>query len=189
MPALPAKTPPAPPVRSANAIRIETGDPRSDDRRRVVDVGRDAVTIRRAVAGVPMAIRIACRSFRGVSLRIVGLDDGCFRYEVRLAHRDPDLSVPLAQGGDLAAVEAQWREWVAFLRLPALAGRSESADAAVNLHATELTRRVAHERRGGGALASRRPRRLKRRAFVSRPDTGVIDGDPVVLVHGWKDGC
>jgi hypothetical protein len=176
-------------VRSSNAIRIETGDPRSDDRRRVVDVGREAVTIRRAVAGVPMAIRIACRSYRGVALRIVGLDDGRFRYEVRLAHRDPDLSVPLAQGDDLAAVEAEWRAWVAFLRLPALAGRSESADAAVNLHATELTRRVPHERRGGRALASRRPRRLKRRACVRLPDAGVVDGDPVVLIYGWKDDC
>ncbi|HXZ16935.1 MAG TPA: DUF6101 family protein [Roseiarcus sp.] len=146
----------------------------------------EAVTIRRAVAGVPMAIRVMTRDYRGVVLRIAGLEDGRFRYEVKLAHRDPDLSVPLGEGEDLAVIEAQWREWVAFFRLPALAGRSESAEAAVNVGAAELTRRVPHRRRRGGSLASRRPRFLKRRTFGRIWGAAVVDADPVVLFHGWK---
>jgi len=173
-------------LRAANVIRIEAGDPRSDNRRRILDLTPEAVTIRRAVAGVPMAIRVVSRDYRGVVLRIAGLEDGRFRYEVKLAHRDPDLSVPLGEGEDLAVVEAQWRKWVAFFRLPALAGRSESADTAVNVRAAELTQRIPHRRRRGGSLASRRPRFLKRRAFRQNWGAAVVDADPVVLFHGWK---
>ena len=85
------------------------------------------------VAGVSMAIRIDPSAYRGVALRVAGLEDGRFHYEVKLLHRDPDLSVPLAEGEDVAAAEAQWREWVGFLGLPALVGRTASADVQVNI--------------------------------------------------------
>ena len=121
----PADTIVTSPLKASDYIRIEACDPRSDNRRRVVDIAREGITIRRVVAGVSMAIRVDPSAYRGVALRITGLVDGRFHYEVRLAHRDPDLSVPLGEGGDLVAIEAQWRGWVAFLRLPALAGRTE----------------------------------------------------------------
>jgi len=177
------------PLKALDCIRIDASDPRSDNRRRTVEVAREAVTIRRAVAGVPMAIRIDSRAYRGVALRITGLEDGRFHYEVRLAHRDPDLSVPLAAGEDLAAIERQWRAWVAFLQLPALAGRTECADTPVNLDGVALTSRTPHVRRRGGALTSRRPRFLKRRALGRIRTTGVVDGDPTVLFYGWKGDC
>ncbi len=142
--------------------------------------------MRRTVAGVPMAIRVASADYRGVALRVIGLHDGRFRYEVRLAHRDPDLSVPLGEGDDLAAIEAQWREWVAFFRLPALAGRCEGTYATVNVAGDNLVRRTPHGRRRGVSLSARRPRFLKRRAFGRIRSVGVVDADPVVLFYGWK---
>lgn len=171
-------------LKAADCIRIEASDPRSDNRRRVVEVAREGVTIRRAVAGVPMAIRVAARAYRGVALRVAGLEAGRFHYEVRLTHRDPDLSVLLVEGEDLGAIEAQWRAWVSFLGLPALAGRTELADTPVNLDGVDLTRRTPYARRGGRALASRRPRFLNRRALGRLRATGIVKVEPAVLFYG-----
>jgi hypothetical protein len=172
------------PLNASDCIRIEVWDPRSDNRRRIVDVSREAITIRRAVAGVSMTIRVDSHAYRGVALRITGLEDGRFHYEVRLAHRDPDLSVPLGEGDDLSGVEAQWREWVAFLRLPALAGRAGSADTPVNVRCADLARATPCARRRGSALRTRRPRFLKRRAVGGVRTPEVAKLDRTVLFQG-----
>lgn len=143
--------------------RIEAFDPRSDNRRRVIDVGREGVTIRRAVAGVSMAIRIASSAYRGVTLRVTGLQDGRFHYEVKLLHRDPDLSVSLAAGDDRVLVEGEWQGWVRFLGLPALVGRTETADLEVNVDGVDIARRRPTPRRRARSMRSRRPRFLMRR--------------------------
>jgi hypothetical protein len=176
-------------LRASECFRIEMRDSRSDDRRRIVEVGRETVTIRRAVAGVSMTIRLAREAYRGVALRIRGLEGGRFAYEVRLTHHDPDLSVVLGAGDDLAAMEAQWRAWTAYLRLPALAGRADAWDAPVNAPRAPLTCRAPHARRKGDALRRRRPRFLKRRSVSRLLSAGVVDEDPIVLFSGWKDDC
>ncbi|HZZ60837.1 MAG TPA: DUF6101 family protein [Roseiarcus sp.] len=140
-------------------LRIEACDPRSDNRRRMVEIGSEAVVIRRAVAGIPMAIRVPLSAYRGVTLRIAGLEGGRFHYQVRLLHRDSDLSVPLAEGENEAAVEAQWREWVRSFGLPAFVGRTASDDIQVNIEGVDLTRRAPHGRR----RVIKRPRFLRRR--------------------------
>lgn len=136
--------------KTQHSLRIEADDPRSDNRRRVIDVDREAVVIRRAVAGVQMAICVLSSAYRGVALRITRLEEGRFHYEVKLLHRDPDLSVPLAEGEDKVAVEAQWREWVRLLGLPALVGRTATADRQVNIDEVDLARRVPSGRRHAG---------------------------------------
>ena len=174
------------PLKASDCIRIEACDPRSDDRRRIVDVSRDAVTIRRAVAGVSMAVRVESRAYRGVALRITGLEEGRFHYEVRLTHRDPDLSVPLAEGHEPAVMEAQWREWIALLRLPALVGRLESADIPVNVGGVMLFRAAPCARRRGSSLTRRRPRFLKCRSLGCVQKTVVADAEPGALFDDWK---
>ena len=82
-------------------------------------------------------------------MRITGLEGGRFHYEVRLAHRDPDLSVPLGDGDDIGDIESDWRAWVAFLRLPALAGRAEAVDTPVNVRGADYC--CAHTRDGAAA--------------------------------------
>jgi len=170
-------------------LRIEACDPRSDNRRRVVDLGREAVVIRRAVAGVPMAIRVASSAYRGVALRITGLEDGRFHYEVKLLHRDPDLSVQLDEGDDQAAAEAQWRDWVGFLGLPAFVGRTESGVVQVNIDGVDLTRRLPNPRRRGRVVTSRRPRFLTRRKVGGPVPAATVCADPQVLSYGWKSDC
>jgi hypothetical protein len=171
--------------KAAEWARIEAFDPRSDNRRRVIDVARESVTIRRAVAGVSMAIRIASSDYRGVTLRVTALRDGRFRYQVKLLHRDPDLSVSLSEGWDLPAVESEWREWVRFLHLPALVGRTEAVDVEVNIDAADIARRRPAPRRRGRSV-TRRPRFLTRRKVGAAALAGTIDADPHVLFYGWK---
>ncbi len=168
-------------LKAAEWTGIEAFDPRSDNRRRVIDVARDGVTIRRAVAGVAMAIRIASGAYRGVTLRVTGLEDGRFRYEVKLLHRDPDLTVSLAEGENRAAVEDAWREWVRFLRQPALVGRTEADDIAVNIDELEIARRRPAARRRGGRLGSRRPRFLMRRKVGGFLSPATVPSDPHIL--------
>jgi hypothetical protein len=168
--------------------RFEALDSRSDNRRRVVDVAHDSVTIRRAVAGVFMSIRIASSAYRGVSLRITGLEAGRFHYEAILLHRDPDLSVSLAAGEDRAEVEREWREWIRFLRLPALVGRTEAADVEVNVDGVDIARRRPAPRRRGRSVTSRRPRFLTWRKIGSGALSATIDSDPHVLFYGSKIG-
>jgi len=166
--------------------RIEAFDPRSDNRRRVIDIARDSVTIRRAVAGVSMVIRIASSAYRGVTLRVKGLRDGRFHYEVKLLHRDPDLSVSLAEGENRAEIETEWREWVGFLRLPALVGRTEAADVEVNIDVVDISRRRPSPRRRGRSVTSRRPRFLTRRKVGAAAPGATVGSDPHVLFHGSK---
>ena len=166
--------------------RIEAFDPRSDNRRRVIDIARDSVTIRRAVAGVSMVIRIASSAYRGVTLRVKGLRDGRFHYEVKLLHRDPDLSVSLAEGENRAEIESEWREWVGFLRLPALVGRTEAADVEVNIDVVDISRRRPSPRRRGRSVTSRRPRFLTRRKVGAAAPGATVGSDPHVLFHGSK---
>ena len=147
-------------ARLIETVRIEASDPRSDNRRRVIVIARKAVLICRAVSGVAMTVRVPAEAYRGVALRITGLEDGRFRYEVKLAHRDPDLDVLLAEGHDQKVVEAAWREWVRFLRLPALVGRAHGFDVEVNTDATDMMRRLPCLRRRGRTLKGRRPRFL-----------------------------
>jgi uncharacterized protein DUF6101 len=173
-------------LKTLECLRIDTCDPRSDNGRRVVDLAREAVIIRRAVAGVAMAIRVASSAYRGVALRITGLEDGRFHYEVKLLHRDPDLSVPLAEGDDQAAAEAQWREWVGFLGLPAFVGRTESGVVQVNIDGVDLARRLPSLRRCGRLVTSRRPRFLTRRKVGGPVPARTIGADPHVLSNGSK---
>ncbi len=150
-------------------LRIEARDPRSDNRRRIIDICREAVVIRRVLAGMMMAIRVETTAYRGVALRVAGLNDGRFRYEVKLLHRDPDLSVPLAEGEDEAMAEAQWREWLGFLGLPALVGRTNSSDVQVNIKDVALISRAPAPRARGSSVAARRPRFLRRRKTGGPP--------------------
>lgn len=159
----------APKPGSAAPRRIETADPRADGRRRIVLLARDRVEIARSVGGVYMHLTIAPNAYRGVVLRLTGARDNAFQYEVLLAHRDPDLSILLAEADDDSEIQAEWRLWARFLRLPTLVEREDGCPE------PELTRLGAVSiappgpRRRGKALTARRARFLVRRK-MGRPE-------------------
>jgi hypothetical protein len=155
-------------AQDSNAMRrIEAGDARADGRRRVVIVEEHRIAIARSVAGVFMRIHLAPSAYRGILLRIAGLDDSGFRYEVHLLHRDPDLGVRLAESDDQAEAEGAWRRWARFFSLPALVERVEGTIESNSVRAGE-TQAPAVRRRGRG-LHLRRARFLARRK-VGHPE-------------------
>jgi hypothetical protein len=179
---------PAPKPGVADPRRIEVCDPRADGRRRVVLLARDRVVIARSVAGVFMQIAMTPNAYRGVVLRLSALQDGSFHYEIRLAHRDPDLSVTLQEASDDSEIRAEWRLWARFLGLPALVEREEGCAEPESAHLGEIAVAQAQARRRGKTMMSRRPR------FLTRRKTGRLDAShrlppgSRVMFPGSKEG-
>ena len=167
--------------------RLIAADPRADGRRREVTLGRDRVMIARSVAGVRMKIALASHAYRGVVLRLRGLWDGRFTYEIVLVHRDPDLCVPLFEAQDDNEVQAEWRLWARFLGLPALVEREEGRAEADDATLADLSGTLAAPRRRGAAMSRRRPRFLARRKS-GRGAIGVSLGGAREIFPGSKDG-
>jgi hypothetical protein len=176
------------PIAAATAtpqrLRVEGDDARADNRRRVIEVARETIIIHRTVARVTMTIRVPAIAYRGVALRLTGLTGGGLRCEVRLAHRDPDLCVLLAEGDSQAAVEARWRAWVRFFGLPALVERIEAGALEASLEVVEIELRRPRPRRGGKASTPRRPRFLARRKVGHPSFVATIHANPRVLFPG-----
>jgi hypothetical protein len=160
---------PAPKPGVAEPRRIEVSDPRADERRRVVLLARDRVVIARSVAGVFMHIAMPPNAYHGVVLRLGALREGGFHYEIRLAHRDPDLSVTLHEASDDSEIRAEWRLWARFLGLPALVEREEGRAEPESAHLGEIAIANVRARRRGKTINSRRPR------FLTRRKTGRLD--------------
>jgi Family of unknown function (DUF6101) len=165
--------------------RIEADDPRADDRLRVVAIDRQAAIIHRSVACVMMTIRVPSSAYRAVILR---LTDHCggVRREVRLTHRDPDLSVLLAESDDEAVAEACWRNWACFFSLPALVERIEPGARTASFEVADIARGCPRPRRGGRASTARRPRFLARRKVGHPSFAAPAHANPCVLFPGSK---
>jgi hypothetical protein len=136
-------------------VRFTASDAGADERVRWVELDRERVVLRRAVRGIPMAIKLPVRAFLGVALRLVPAEEGdCVA--LSLEHRDPALSVPLFSQSDGDDVIAEWQLWARTLRLPLLV-----ADAGGNL-------REPFARMGGVRLEPVCPRRRRRNAVKAR---------------------
>src|SRR5262249_10395571 len=136
-------------------VHFTASDPGADERIRWVELDRERVVLRRAVRGIPMAIKVPVNAFLGVALHLAGAEGGrCAA--LSLEHRDPALSVPLASPPDGEDVIADWRLWARILRLPLLVADSGGL----------LRERV--ERMGGVRLEPLCPRRRRRNAIKAR---------------------
>jgi Family of unknown function (DUF6101) len=124
---------------------FEARDARADGGVRRVELGRDRVTLRRAVQGMSMAINLRMSDYLGVALRTI---EGA--PTLILKHRDPSLSVPLSVGDE--NVEGDWRTWSETLALPQLCEGAALPAAA-----------AAPRRRRRNAIKRRRPSILMRR--------------------------
>jgi hypothetical protein len=154
-------------------IRFTASDPGADERIRWVELDRERVVLRRAVRGIPMAIKVPLNAFLGVALHLVAGEDGSCA-ALSLEHRDPALSVPLASPPDGDDVIADWRLWARILRLPLLVADSGG-----------LLREPV-ERMGGVRLEPVCPRRRRRNAIKARRPSIPLrralgrDGEPMV---------
>jgi hypothetical protein len=94
-------------------------DARADGGRRMILLASRCITITRRLQGVKMHLRVPVQSYAGVVLAREEDPSGTL-FSVRLAHRDPELSVTLrAERNRRASIDA-WRQWAAYFAMPAL---------------------------------------------------------------------
>jgi len=125
-------------------IRFDAHDGRADGGVRQIELHRERVVLRRAIAGMRMAVNVRVSDFHGIACR--GLDDARM---LVLVHRDPSLSIPLWISDDAEEIERVWTLWSDIFALPQLPD--------------DTPREPAQRRRRQHAISKRRPRFLMRR--------------------------
>ena len=132
-------------------VRFSATDAAADGRSREVELTRDRVVVRRAVAGIRMAVNMPISAYRGVAIRMSS--DGA---AVVLEHRDPALALELYVAADGDEVAAEWRTWGEVLGVPLLVA-DEAGEAG------EIFERVGVVRSNGPFVRRRRHNAIKRR--------------------------
>lgn len=150
-------------------------DARADRGRRDVAVSTDRVTISRRLKGIDMRLSLAVSAYRGVALCLRPGHDGRLDYQVRLVHRDQDLSVLLEDAPDDFDIVADWRLWARVLGRPTLVERQIGTYEAVSADPEAVERSGALARRK--RLLKRRPRFLQRRKVARWPVTTTVHAD------------
>jgi len=125
-------------------LRFDAQDTRADGGVRQIELHRERVVLRRAVAGMQMAVNVRVSDFLGVALR--GLDDAQM---LVLVHRDPSLNIPLGVSSDAEEIASAWQIWSDIFALPQLPEDKRSEP--------------AQRRRRHNAIRARRPKFLVRR--------------------------
>ena len=147
---------------------LTAGDARADNRRRSVLLSPDRVTIDRSYRGIAMRLSVPVSAYQGVCVAVKPAATGGFVYQLRLAHRDPDLSVTLAEALDEGRIWADWRVSAGYFNLPALVERNDEPEAwGPGVGAGHQHDRRAKRRHRPG-IATRRTGRLAALATVHR---------------------
>jgi hypothetical protein len=155
-------------------VRFTASDAGADERQRQVELDRERVVLRRAVRGIPMAVRLPVTAFLGVALRLVpGQEDGSDLVTLSLEHRDPALSVPLFAAPTSEDVIAEWQLWSRVLGVPMLVSDSDGSfrKPFAQIGALRIAPPLPRRRRRN-ALKARRPSILMRRR-VTRLSSGT----------------
>lgn len=158
-------------------VSFSAGDARADERIRFVDLYRERVVMRRAVAGIRMAVSLPVAMYLGVAIRLVPPDASSpGAVAVVLEHRDPAMSVPLFVAPDGTDALAEWQSWARVLGLPLL------------VHDGEGSFREPFERIGAVRVAPAQPRRRRhttvrkrRPRILMRRKPGRLGPDAVVF--------
>lgn len=164
-------------------VRFRTNDADADGQIRQIELDRDRVTLRRAVRGMPMKLRLAVSSFRGVALGVhCGPEQAVLA--VTLHHRDAALSVPLLIAAEDDDAIAHWKAWGRVLGLPLLVEEEGGfREIGSRLGALDI-RETAPRRRRRSALKRRRPSILmRRRAGRSLQGAAVYTGEREIIAR------
>jgi hypothetical protein len=167
-------------------VRFETADEAADGRRRVIDLHRERVVVRRAVRGMRMALNMPVAAFRGIAIRLNTTTDASLRaVTVMLEHTDPALSLPLFSSSAGDDVLAEWQSWGRVLGLPLLVAESDGSlrepFARVGALRVEMP---TWRRRRRSTIARRRPKIfLRRRAGVAPPAPHVHRGEREIIAR------
>jgi Family of unknown function (DUF6101) len=146
-------------------VRFAASDKAADGRVRQVELSRERVVLRRAVAGIKMAVNVPVATYLGVAIRMEppeGSTPG--GVAIVLEHRDPGLSLPLYRAAEGTEVVAEWQSWARVLGMPLLVAEVDGAlrEPFARIGALRIAA-PAPRRRRRGAVKSRRPSILLRR--------------------------
>ena len=129
-------------------------------------IDRRGAVVRRKLeaSGIPVAIAINARSFKGIAARAMEDADGELTVTLEMHHEEARLSVPLLVACDLYDVAADWRSWSEIFNLPMLMVESDGRVTALEetfgqLKASEPSsrRHSSHRKRRPRFLARRKP--------------------------------
>jgi hypothetical protein len=171
--------------------RFAAVDPSADGRIREIEIDRNRVVVRRAVAGVRMRLNVPIDSYLGVVVRIESdaapapvqghITQG--QIAVVLAHRDPALSVTLSAAETCDDVIADWQAWARSLNCPLLIGNGDGSwrepmarigALVVAAPSPRRRRHSAHLKRRPKALMRRKPGQPAAAATVYRDEREII---------------
>jgi Family of unknown function (DUF6101) len=163
-------------------LRFTVADKSADERIRSVELTRERVVVRRAVAGIKMAVNLPLAAYLGVAIRMeppTSGDPGALA--LVLEHRDPGLSLPLYRTADGADIVAEWQSWGRVLGMPLLVAEADGRlrEPFERLGALRIAAPVSRRRRRS-TLKARRPSILLRRRM------GVPPASPTVH-HGERE--
>jgi len=154
--------------------RFATADDAADKGLRIVDLHRERVILRRALAGMRMAVNLPVAAYRGVAIRLDATTQTPPMVCVTLEHADAALSLPLFASTDNDDIVAEWQIWGRVLGLPLLIVDTDGAIREAFARIGQL--RIAAptwRRRRRSAIARRRPSRLLRRR-PGRADAAAV---------------
>jgi hypothetical protein len=157
-------------------VRFSAADDTADGALRVVDLHRERVVLRRARAGMRMAVNLPVAAYRGVAIKLFAeAGKAPHRFAVTLEHADPALSLPLLSSADPGEITAEWRAWGRVLGLPLLFPRDDGTLCEVFARMGRLLiAPPTFRRRRRTAIAGRRPSRPLRRRPAALPDEPII---------------
>ena len=164
---------------------FSTADARADGGTRLVELHRQRVIVRRAVAGMTMAVNLPLRAFLGVALHLrPPRYAGSGTVAVVLEHRDPGLSLPLYAAADGVDIIAEWHSWAQVLGVPLLVVDPDGAlrEAFPQFGPLRVGAPVARRRRRE-AVRCRRPRFLMRRKPGRRDVMPVHRGEREIIAR------
>jgi hypothetical protein len=160
-------------------VRFEAADEAADGRRRIVDLHRERVVVRRCVGGMRMALNLPVAAFRGVAIRLNGnANEPPTAIDVVLEHGDPALSLPLFSSNASDDIVAEWQSWGRVLGLPLLVAERDGSlrEPFARIGALRIEAPTWRRRRHS-AVARRRPVLLLRRRLGKSPGAAVIRRD------------
>ncbi len=157
-------------------VRFEAADEAADGRRRVIDLHRERVVVRRSVRGMRMALNMPVSAFRGVAIR---LNENHLQpptaIDIVLEHGDPALSLPLFSSNTADDIVAEWQAWGRVLGLPLLVTERDGSlrEPFARIGALRVEAPTWRRRRRN-AVARRRPSIRWRRRAGRLPDNPTI---------------
>ena len=165
-------------------VRYAARDSRADGEIRQVELTRERVVLRRAVAGIPMNVGVPVAEFRGVSMRFLPPEgEEPAAVAVILEHRDPALSVPVFMASDGSGAAAEWKSWGRVLGLPLLVVEADGTlrepfrrigRVSIGMPSPRRRRRSALKRRRPAILMRRKVRRIASEPEIYRGEREII---------------